>query len=334
MSGGAVETVRDAELIGARVPFEELPVIDIGALSSGSSDAKDEAAAALGAAARDIGFCYVSNHGVPHAVIDAFFDRMVQFFELPEEEKMKTRIDAGGERMGYVPVGQQRTNDDDDDAEGDLAEGYEIGLELSPDDPDASYPFYGPTPWPGQPPGFREAMLDYLDAMIALSRRTLGGLALSLGLEEDLFAPYLKKPIVLLSPRHYPPQSGHITRKRLGVGAHCDYGCLTFIVQDDVGGLQVRNSKGRWIEAKPVPGTFVCNTGQLLERWTNGAFIANTHRVINDSGRARYSAPFFFTPDRDAEIEVLAVCCGPGNPPRYPSVNSGEHYVERMRYMY
>ncbi len=83
-----------------------------------------------------------------------------------------------------------------------------------------------------------------------------------------------------------------------------------------------------------MPGTFVCNTGQLLERWTDGAFIANTYRVINDSGRARYSAQLLFTPDRDAEIEVLAACCGPDNPARYPAINAGEHHAERMRYTY
>ena len=78
--------------------------------------------------------------------------------------------------------------------------------------------------------------------------------------------------MVILSPLHYPPQQAAggeaISEARIGAGAHSDYGCLALLAQDDRGGLQVRNAGGRWIDAKPVPGTFVVNVGDMLARWT------------------------------------------------------------------
>ncbi|MBT5413472.1 MAG: isopenicillin N synthase family oxygenase [Rhodospirillaceae bacterium] len=322
---------RDPELKGARVPFEALPVIDAGALRGPDGPARDAAVAVLGQAAREIGFFYIADHGVSPTHIAGFFDAMRAFFALPEEEKRRTAFGREGKRMGYMAFGQQRT---DDDAEGDLVEGYEIGLDLPADDPDADFPFYGPTPWPAEPAGFREAMLGYMDEMRPLGEAVLRALAEGLGLGADAFNPFLEKPILLLSPRRYPPQAGHITRKRLGVGAHTDYGFLTFVLQDAVGGLQVLGADGQWIEAMPLEGSFVCNIGELLENATGGTLRATTHRVINDSGRERYSCPFFFNPSRHARVAPLPALAGAEAVARYAPVEVGLHYEARMRYEY
>ena len=329
MAAGTAE--RDPDLKAALGPFEALPVIDAGALRGPPGNARDTAVAALTRAARQIGFFYIANHGVPRDRIGGFFDAMRAFFALPDAEKRRTAFARDGKRMGYMAFGQQRT---DDDAEGDLVEGYEIGLDIPADDPDADFPFYGPTPWPDAPAGFREAMLDYMAEMRPLGEAVLQALATGLGLSPDAFAPFLEKPILLLSPRHYPPQAGHITKKRLGVGAHTDYGFLTFVLQDEVGGLQVLGADGAWIEATPLDGSFVCNIGELLENATGGALRATTHRVINDSGRERYSCPFFFNPSRHAHVAPLAELAGPGAAERYSPVLVGPHYEARMRYEY
>ena len=328
MAQRTIEAVRDPDLHGARVPFDSLPVIDIGPLQTRAARRTSTVAKELGRAARDVGFFYVTNHGVPQGLIDEMSEMSRRFFALPMDAKLKLRL-TPEKRIGYMAVGRQFT---DDEAEGDLVEGMEHGLEIRPTDPDADFPFYGPNRWPDGLPGYKDAMLAYADAMIPLGRRILGALAMSLGMNEDCFEAATEKPIMLLSPRHYPPQAGHITRHRLGVGAHADYGCITMLAQDEVGGLQILNSAGRWIEAAPISGTFVCNLGELLERWTNGIFVATQHRVINDSGRARYSCPFFLNPGRHAEVAVLDACCGPDNPPRYSPVNTGEHYLRRMRF--
>jgi isopenicillin N synthase-like dioxygenase len=322
---------RDPDLKAALVPFETLPVIDAAALRGPDGPARDAAVEALTHAAREIGFFYIGNHGVPQARIDRFFEAMRAFFALPDEEKRRTAFARDGKRMGYMAFGQQRT---DDDADGDLVEGYEIGLDIPADDPDADFPFYGPTPWPDAPAGFREAMLSYMAEMRPLGEAVLRALAEGLGLAPHAFAPFLDKPILLLSPRHYPPQSGHITRKRLGVGAHTDYGFLTFVLQDEVGGLQVLAADGAWIEATPLDGSFVCNIGELLENATGGALRATTHRVINDSGHERYSCPFFFNPSRHAKVAPLPALAGSEKAKRYAPVRVGPHYEARMRYEY
>ena len=324
-------TLLDPDLKAARVPFEALPLIDAGALRRPAGPARDSAVAALGRAAREIGFFYVANHGVPEACIDGSFEAMRGFFARPEEDKRRTAFARDGKRMGYMAFGQQRT---DDDAEGDLVEGYEIGLDIPADDPDAEFPFYGPTPWPTEPQGFRAAMLDFMAEMRLLGEAVLRALAEGLGLGADAFDRFLEKPILLLSPRHYPPQSGHITKKRLGVGAHTDYGFVTFVLQDEVGGLQVLGADGQWIEATPLAGSFVCNIGELLENATGGTLRATTHRVINDSGRERYSCPFFFNPSRHARVAPLTALAGPDAAARYAPVEVGPHYEARMRYEY
>jgi isopenicillin N synthase-like dioxygenase len=329
MAAGTTE--RDPDLKAALVPFQALPVIDAGALRGPPGIARDTAVAALTRAARQIGFFYIANHGVPQTRIDGFFDAMRAFFALPDEEKRRTAFGREGKRMGYMAFGQQRT---DDDAEGDLVEGYEIGLDLAADDPDADFPFYGPTPWPAEPASFRKAMLRYMAEMRPLGEAVLRGLAEGLGLGPAAFAPFLDKPILLLSPRHYPPQAGHITKKRLGVGAHTDYGFLTFVLQDAVGGLQVLGADRQWIEATPLEGSFVCNIGELLENATGGTLRATTHRVINDSGRERYSCPFFFNPSRHARVAPLPALTGAEAKARYAPVEVGPHYEARMRYEY
>ena len=94
--------------------------------------------------------------------------------------------------------------------------------------------------------------------------------------------------------------------------------------------LEVLNPDGRWVDAPPQPGTFVCNVGQYLERQTNGRFPATVHRVRNRTGRERYSLPFFLTPDPDVDLAVLESCLEPGEPPRYEPINVGDLYIRRI----
>ena len=139
----------------------------------------------------------------------------------------------------------------------------------------------------------------------------------------------LKRPLAQLRLLHYPPQDGHVDRADIGIGAHSDYGALTILAQDDVGGLQVMNRDGDWVEASPLPGTFVINIGDLIQRLTNDIYLANLHRVVNVSGRERYSVPFFIDADFDAVFEPLPGCISDGNPKKYAAVVCGEHKYSR-----
>jgi isopenicillin N synthase-like dioxygenase len=177
-------------------------------------------------------------------------------------------------------------------------------------------------------------MEAYFGAVHDLARRVTHAVAMALELPEDYFDAWFTTPMVIMSPLHYPPQSGgedgEISEARIGAGAHSDYGCLALLAQDGRGGLQVRNAAGRWIDAKPVPGTFVVNVGDMLARWTNDLFPPTLHRVINTSGVDRQSIPFFYDPNADAPVEVIPTVLGEDERPKYPPTTSLAHLQERF----
>lgn len=230
------------------------------------------------------------------------------FFAQSEAEKARVRMALGGRAWrGWFPVGGELTS-----GRPDLKEGLYFGAELGPDDPRvaAGVALHGPNLFPALP-GFREAVLDWMDAMTGLGHALMRGLALALGLDPAYFAErYTGDPFVLFRIFHYPAetdaQAGH-----WGVGEHTDYGVLTILKQDDAGGLEVRTRAG-WLAAPPVPGAFVCNLGDMLDRMTGGRFRSTPHRVRNTSGRSRLSFPFFFDPSFDAPVAPLPVA---GPPP-------------------
>lgn len=129
---------------------------------------------------------------------------------------------------------------------------------------------------------------------------------------------------------HYPPARPE-EPDEMGAGAHTDFGGLTILLQDDNGGLQVRDPHGKgWIEAPPIPGAYVVNLGDMIARWTNDRYVSTLHRVINRSGNERYSIPFFYTGNPDTMVECLPTCLAEGETPKYPPVTTLEH----LRAMY
>lgn len=322
--------MRDPDLHGARIPFEALPIVDLEPLLA---DGRGKAAVidALGWAARHTGFFYLRNHGVSQTLIDEVLAMSREFFELPREEKMQWHYTKGRNHSGYLAIDQEIT---DADSGGDYKEGLDYLFEIPPHDPDSDFPFYGaPNLWISRPAGYREALQRYFDRMLDLNLRLLDAMLQSIGVAPGAVSSLLSKPIAVLSPRRYPPQHGHITRAHLGANAHEDWCCCTVLAQDTVPGLQAQNSEGQWIEVPPLDDTLVCNLGELLQFWTNGRFVATRHRVINDSGRDRYSLPFFLSPNRRSEVRVLDQCCGPDDPPRYPPVVVGDYFAGRHQYV-
>ncbi len=277
-----------------------LPVIDINPLVSGSGN-KQAVAEQIRQACTTFGFFYISGHGVSGELQQRLEALSRQFFALPREEKMKIRMALGGRAWrGYFPVGEELTS-----GKPDIKEGLYFGAELGLEHPKvrAEAPMHGANLFPQSMPAFRETVLEYLDAMTELGHRLMEGLALSLGLEASYFADrYTSDPLTLFRIFHYP--ASEYEGDTWGVGEHTDYGVLTILKQDEAGGLQVK-SQGRWIEAPPIGGTFVCNIGDMLDRMTKGYYRSNPHRVRNTSGRGRLSFPFFFDPNFDARIEPV-----------------------------
>jgi isopenicillin N synthase-like dioxygenase len=321
----------DPALRGVKVSRDEIPVIDFAPFLHGADATRLEVAGRIGAACRDIGFFYVVNHGVPEARVAQVYAQAKLFFALPEEQKAAIAIEKSSCHRGWFRLGSENLDPDRQTLDGDLKEGIKIGRDLPPDHPKvlAGTPLHGPNQWPDLP-GWREVMQDYYDRMVGLGTQLLHALALSLGTEERYFDGWLDTPMTTLGPLHYPPQRGRITEAQIGAGAHTDYGCLTLLSQDAAGGLQARNAAGVWLDAPPIPGSFVVNIGDMMERWTNGVFTSTLHRVINTSGQERFSLPFFFDPDFSAPVECIPTCLAPGEAAKYPPTTAGQHLLDKI----
>ncbi len=285
---------------------QSLPVIDIRSLVGNSDSIQNSDAAkiakAIGIACRENGFFYVTGHGVSESLQQDLEKLSKQFFSLDENEKMKISMKDGGKAWrGYFPVGGELTS-----GKPDLKEGLYFGSELSAEHPKvkAGVPLHGKNLFPEELPAFKKTVLQYMDVLTKTGHALMKGIALSLGLPAEYFhEKYTADPFILFRIFHYPAQTS-TNSQQWGVGEHTDYGILTILKQDDNGGLQVKSKNG-WIDAPPIPGTFVCNIGDMLDRMTGGLYRSTPHRVLNTSGKNRLSYPFFFDPNFDIRVQKI-----------------------------
>jgi isopenicillin N synthase-like dioxygenase len=312
------------------VTFSQIPVIDIGGLRSPNLSDRKSVAVEIRHASHDVGFFYIANHGVPAAAIAETFVQSKRFFDQPLAFKNTVSIARSPISRGYEAIGQQAL-----DQIPDLKEGYYIGVDRGADDPlvQTGIPNHGANQW-STLPGWREPLEAYFAQMLALSAQLSRALALSLDLDERYFDPMMDNSMSVLRLLHYPPHSVNAVADQLGCGAHTDWGCLTILLQDQVGGLEVRNARGEWIRAEPMPGTFVINLGDMMARWTNGYYQSTPHRVMNRSGQERYSIPFFFDPYYHALVECLPTCQSVKQRPKYAPITAGAHIMEMYRKTY
>jgi len=308
------------------VDFREVPIVDMAPLARGAAGVA-EVADAVRRAAIEVGFFYVRNHGIPAPVIDAAFAATHEFFALPLERKLAVAVNR--RHRGYIRVGEAKMYAG---ARPDLKESFVYGLDLSESDPDvrAGRSLMGPNVWPSDLPGMQPVFDRYYAEIDRAGRALLRAFAATLAVPERFFLDRYTKPMARGSLVYYPPQPPDLGADQFGVSAHTDYGCITFVCQDAQGGLQVYNRDGEWIAAPPIPGTLVVNIGDLMARWTNDLFRSTPHRVVNSSGRARYSLAVFYDPDFDAEVTVIPSCLAPGEAPRYPATTCGAHVLEKF----
>ncbi|MGB1361417.1 MAG: isopenicillin N synthase family dioxygenase [Alphaproteobacteria bacterium] len=293
-------TTLDDSVKGKKVDFDSIPVIDIATLVDGSDI--DSVAKELRHVCENVGFLYVKNHGISDDTINDMLKLTREFFDLPVSVKNNIHIkDSGTTLRGYIGMYEENV---DPEKTKDYKECYDMGANS-----DDSIPFFGMNRFPdAELPEFGKVATAYHDAMLKLGKSLSQGIAVSLGLEKDFFDDRLSDPITIQRFLHYPPQTGKIDESKMGIGAHTDYGFLTILYQDDIGGLQVQNHSGEWVSAPPIPGTFVINMGDLLQTLTGGRFVSTMHRVINASGKERYSMPFFMDMNFNAEVKVVPTC--------------------------
>lgn len=286
--------------------FQQLtrvPIIDVSSLRQETKNTQ-AIAKELRKACTKYGFFYISNHGISEQLQQDLETLSHQFFQLSLDEKMQINMTLGGKAWrGFFPVKGELTS-----GKPDLKEGIYFGSEL--DDTDkrvkAGLPMHGANLFPTQILAFRKTVLEYIKAITQLGHQLMQGLSLSLGLDKDYFSGHFTNdPLTLFRIFHYPSAEKKPDDANLwGVGEHTDYGVLTILKQDSVGGLQIK-SQGKWLEAPYIPNTFVCNIGDMLERMTGGYYRSTPHRVKNRTTKSRLSFPFFFDPNFNAEIHAI-----------------------------
>jgi isopenicillin N synthase-like dioxygenase len=284
--------------------LDAVPVIDVGPLVRGKEASEAvPVARLLDTACRANGFFYVIEHGVDEELRSRLEASARRFFAKDLDTKNAIRMARGGRAWrGYFPVGAELTS-----GRPDLKEGIYFGADLAEDDPRvaAGTPLHGRNLFPADPPELRDLTTLYVDQVTRLGHALARGLSLGLGLGETYLRDrYTRDPLVLFRIFHYPPMPADSGQLPWSVGEHTDYGLLTLLSQDDAGGLEVR-SRSRWVPAPPIPGTLVCNIGDMLDRMTGGLYRSTPHRVRNLSGRGRISMPFFFDPAFEADVAPI-----------------------------
>lgn len=322
----------------ARPAFSSLPVLTLP--PPGCSRAAEAAfAAELREVCHTVGFFYVAG-------IDAFVSpttrrdalaAATRFFAMPQDKKDAMDYRNSPAFRGYVRLGAENTA-----GLPDLREQVEFGVEEETRPMATDAPPYarlrGPNQWPNEIdcPRFRDNASRFSDEARALSTRLTRLLALSLDLPADAFdGVFGDAPNVQMKIARYPPRRTASERRRrtdananananenenddaaaFGVGAHTDSGFLSLLLQDDVGGLQVMNGAGEWVDAPPVENTLVVNLGEMLQLATRGYYLATPHRVllpepspergVRDEHRARLSVPYFWNPRLEYVCEPM-----------------------------
>jgi isopenicillin N synthase-like dioxygenase len=322
----------DPSLLGERVGVDRLPIIDLTPLLHGTPSQRKAVALQIGQACREIGFFAITGHDVDGDLVARTFAQCAAFFALPVSDKEQIAIRHSNNHRGWFEVGGENLDPAKQTSAGDYKEGIKIGQDLPVNHTlvERGVALHGPNQWPAEPAEFTPTLREYYYVMTNLARQLLRAFALALEIDETFFDDKFTRPMATAGPLHYPTQPGQITEAQLGAGAHTDFGALTILAQDDAGGLQVKALNGGWIDVPPLPGAFVVNVGDMMARWTNDLFASTVHRVINVSGRERYSIPFFFDPNYDAPVEALATCVGPDRPARYAPTTGLEHLVEKI----
>lgn len=312
--------------------MSNLPIIDLAPLQEGTQAGLRQVAQRIGDVYSVLGFGYLANHGLPTPLINDLFQASAQFHALPREAKLAIEINEF--HRGFIPI---NTSTDTTTklakvTKPQQSESFMMMHELPDDDPQvlAGTFLAGPNQWPAGLPDFKSTVRAYHAALSDLARQLVRAVAVALNAPPDSLLPHFARPTTFLRLLYYPPQPPQSPDDLYGSSPHTDYGFITLLLQDEVGGLQVRAPEGDWIDAPPIPGTLLMNVGDMLHRWSNGRLLSTPHRVINRSGQARYSCPFFFDPDLSSVIEPLPTCVSAENPAHFEPLVYGDFLYQQL----
>lgn len=311
---------------------EGIPLIDLSIISSPNSNLEnDQALGALveeiGDACKNWGFFQVINHGVPLAKRQNIEKASRIFFDQPLEEKRKVRR-SEEKVLGYYDTEHTRNIRDWKEVfDLNVQDPTVVPASYKPDDEELTRWF---NQWPEYPADLREVCEEYATEMEKLAYKLTELIALSLGLPEDRFHGFFEEQTSFIRLNHYPPCP--VPDLALGVGRHKDGIVLTILAQDDVGGLQVkRKTDGEWLWVKPTPNAYIINVGDIIQVWSNDTYESVEHRAMVNSGRERFSIPYFLAPAHYTTVQPLEELTNQQNPAKYKPYNWGKYLVTRKR---
>ena len=278
----------------------DIPVIDISALSTDDSAAIRRISTELGQAFAEIGFVAIAGHGIASSTIAELRQQVMRLFAQPMQLKQMLTVKQQNYR-GYIPLGFFTPNAAGKDA--DLYEGYKLHTEIDSRDPICDLcDLYGLNKWPAEQPELKAAVLAYWHECDRVTQLLLSAIAVYLNLDPKFFREAFAKPLTNMTLLHYPPSGGG----DFGIHPHKDTDVLTILAPDPVGGLFVRRKDSKqWIEATAPDDALIVNVGDMLEIWSAGRLVSTPHKVVNASGRERYSFPYFAVPRFDVEVRPL-----------------------------
>jgi len=315
-----------------------LPILDISRLDKGPAE-REAFLSELRDTAREVGFFYLTGHGISEDLTRDIVAASRDFFRLPEADKLAIEMVNSPHFRGYTRVGLEVTRGQADWREQIDFSSEREALPRTPGTPDWAR-LQGPNQWPAALPELKPTVLEWQSQLTSLGIRVLEAFALALRQDKDVFAPiYETGAIQHIKLIRYPGRDA--TGGDQGVGAHKDGGFLTLLLQDVQGGLQVEADDGSWIDAPPIPGTFIVNIGEVLEMASNGYLRATVHRVVTPpAGKDRLSVAFFFgaaldstIPLLDLDADLAAQALGPTADPQNPLFREiGQNYLKgRLR---
>jgi isopenicillin N synthase-like dioxygenase len=317
------------------VSGETIPVVDLAPYLAGAPGALRRAARELRHALTEVGFYFIVNHGVPQKLIRDTFAEAARFHALPLDRKMEVRIDR--HNVGYLPMRGDtlRTSTVQAVTKANLNEAFFVARDLPDDHPDvrADRRFRSANRWPRDLPGFRETVVAYCDALERLVPKLVRLYAVALELPAVYFDDPFREFQYKLRMTHYPSQETPADDE-FGIAPHTDTSFLTLLAPNDAPGLAIRTQSGKWIDAPVVPGAYVVNGGQMLQRWTNDVFLATPHRAVNRSGGERYALAFFCDSGIDWPVAAVPTCVGPDRPPKYPTTWYTDYMIQYQKRTY
>ena len=308
---------------------EEIPVIDVGKYLSGDIEAREQFAVDLRAIQESLGFFVIVNHGVEQSLIDRSFEQVADLFSLPVETKMKYRVDF--HHIGYIPdkATVLRWSKIADNQKKDKNEAWAFMRERNSDAPKviANVRHRGLNKWPEELPDFKPIILSYQETMADLAQKMLPVYSRALDLPPDYFDKFFSTPEYYNRCAWYPP--AEVEEGQFSLAPHSDHSSITYLPLMDVPGLEVMAPSGKWIEVDPLRGGIVVNTGEFLNRWTNGRFIAPPHRVVPPK-KDRYALTFFFNSNDETIAEPISTCITPGEKPKYDPMSFHDFFITYM----